>query len=195
MCFPSLWPQASLRCRLGTSSRSVFFTWSTFYLTPTRTRASNKNWARVQGSKQRVCLLPCRATSVPGGAARPHGDVPLFHHSAAEVPPSLPPGNRPHSHSQTRHDPAAQTLLHLRSPQAAEESLFGSCFLSQVAHRAIVCSLNCPSQNLLFCTECILTRQVHQNYSWCHVAGVEHDGTFNSISSILDARSSVCRYK
>lgn len=152
-----------------------------------------KNSVSVKGLKQSVCLFVCRATSVSGGAAGPDGDVPLFHHFAAEVSPSFPTGNRPHCHSQTWHDPAAQTILHLRSPQAAKESLFGSYFLSQVAkNNPVFANLSQPEFNIL-----------HKRHpeeagaskpSWCHVAGVEHDSTFNSISSILDARSSLSRY-
>lgn len=58
---------------------------------------------------------------MPGRAAGQDGDVPLFHHLVAEVSSAVPRGNHSHHRPQARHDPPAQTVLHLRRPQAPEE--------------------------------------------------------------------------
>lgn len=65
-----------------------------------------------------------RETSMPGRTAGQDGDVPLFYHFVTKVSSPVPSRNRSHRHSQTWHDPAAQTVLHLCRPEAAEKSLF-----------------------------------------------------------------------
>lgn len=62
-----------------------------------------------------------REASVPGRAAGPDGDVPLLHHFVAEVSSAVPRGDHSHHRPEARHDPPAQTVLHLRRPQAPEE--------------------------------------------------------------------------
>lgn len=91
-----------------------------------------------------------REASLPGRTAGQDGDVPLFHHFVAELSSSVPSRNCSHCDSQTRHDFAAQTLLHLRRPQAAEISLL--CTAPQVAKQFCVASSVVQDRILLFCT-------------------------------------------
>lgn len=69
-------------------------------------------------------------------AAGQDGDVPLFHHSAAEVPPPVPSGNHSHCGPKAGHDSPTQSVLHLRGPQAAQGPRLCRISVPQVGSKA-----------------------------------------------------------
>lgn len=81
-----------------------------------------------------------RAATVSGRAAGPDGDVPLFHHFAAEVSSPVPSGIHSHRGPEAGHDPPTQTVLHLCGSQAAQEPQLCGHSFQQVGSKALKAS-------------------------------------------------------
>lgn len=113
---------------------------------------------------------------MPGRAAGQDGDVPLFHHIVAEVSSPVPRGNHPHHHPEARHDPPAQTVLHLCGPQAAEKPQLCNHSVPQVDSEALNAS-STVQEGILTIPPTDATARHKQQQHWdriyrvCNLAG------------------------